>query len=133
MRIVADANILIASIFWNGSPYHIVQQALDKKFEMMVSQQILDEVRRVLKEPKYRFELSDQEIDDIVKGIQLFTTMVEPVVVKVVERDPNDDHIIGCAIAANADAVVTRDHDLLSLKEYAGIRIVAPEVFLEGF
>jgi len=31
VKIVVDANILIASIFWNGPPYKIIQHALDGK------------------------------------------------------------------------------------------------------
>jgi predicted nucleic acid-binding protein len=42
---------------------------------------------------------------------------------------PEDDMVLGCAVAAGADYLVTRDKDLLSLVEYAGIKIVTPEVF----
>ncbi|MBI4450347.1 hypothetical protein HY642_00085 [Candidatus Woesearchaeota archaeon] len=37
MRIVADTNLLIASIFWSGAPYKIVQQALDGTLEIIKS------------------------------------------------------------------------------------------------
>ena len=49
MRIVADTNILIGSIFWNGIPYKVIQQALDGKLEIYTSKAILNEVRKVLK------------------------------------------------------------------------------------
>ncbi len=131
MRIVADANILIASIFWNGVPYQIVQHALDGKLEIFTSSTILDEVRNALREPKYRFELSEQEIEDIVQGILLFVRLVEPAqIVPVVKRDPSDDHIVACALTAKADAIVTRDGDLLDLKEHQGIKMLTPDVFL---
>jgi uncharacterized protein len=45
-------------------------------------------------------------------------------------RDPNDDMILACAVAAWASPVVTRDEDLLSLGNCAGIAIVSPEAFL---
>ena len=38
--------------------------------------------------------------------------------------DPDDDHVIACAIAARADAIVSGDHDLLDLREYHGIPIL---------
>lgn len=47
-----------------------------------------------------------------------------------VPRDPDDDKIIACALAAGAEYVVSRDHDLLSLGAYAGITMIAPEPFL---
>jgi uncharacterized protein len=51
--------------------------------------------------------------------------------VRVVERDPNDDMVIACALAGEADDVVTRDKDLLSLGAYGGIRMVTPRQFLD--
>jgi len=40
-------------------------------------------------------------------------------------RDPDDDHVLACALAAKADLIVTRDLDLLDLTTYQGIPIVA--------
>jgi putative PIN family toxin of toxin-antitoxin system len=132
MRIVADTNLLIASIFWSGAPYKIVQQALDGKIEIVTSKDILNEVRKVLKDPEEEFVLSEQEIDDIVNGILLYAKLVEPAVtVDVVKRDPKDNPIIACALTAKAEFIVTRDKDLLVLKEYAGIKILTPEEFLK--
>jgi putative PIN family toxin of toxin-antitoxin system len=48
-----------------------------------------------------------------------------------VPRDPDDDKIIACALAAGAEYVVSRDRDLLSLGTYAGIKIIAPKPFLQ--
>lgn len=49
---------------------------------------------------------------------------------QAIERDPKDDKIISCALAAQADYIVSRDLDLLDLVEYQGIRIVSPEEFI---
>ena len=53
-----------------------------------------------------------------------------PQIVGVV-RDPNDDMVIACALAARADYVVIRDKDLLSLDTYQGIRMVTPRQLLD--
>jgi predicted nucleic acid-binding protein len=39
-------------------------------------------------------------------------------------RDPDDVHVLGCAVSAGADAVVTGDRDLLALGTYAAIPII---------
>lgn len=44
-------------------------------------------------------------------------------------RDPDDDHVIGTALAGQADCIVTGDSDLLVLKRYEEISIVAPSAF----
>ena len=38
--------------------------------------------------------------------------------------DPDDDHVLACAIAANADFIVSGDKHLLDLKRHQGIEIV---------
>ncbi len=40
-------------------------------------------------------------------------------------RDPDDDHVLGAALAAQAGLIVTRDQDLLALDPFRGIRILA--------
>ena len=44
-------------------------------------------------------------------------------------RDPEDDQILGTAIAAQAQCIVTGDKDLLVLQQYEGIQIVSPNDF----
>lgn len=41
-----------------------------------------------------------------------------------VGRDPDDEAVIACALAARADLIVSGDHDLRVLKTYQRIRIV---------
>lgn len=40
-------------------------------------------------------------------------------------RDPDDDHVLACALAAHADLIVSGDSHLLELKGYQGIPIVS--------
>jgi uncharacterized protein len=40
-------------------------------------------------------------------------------------RDPDNDHVLACALSAHADLIVTRDLDLLDLKTYRDIPILA--------
>jgi predicted nucleic acid-binding protein len=45
-------------------------------------------------------------------------------------RDPDDDKIVACALAAGAGYIVSRDRGLVPLGLYAGITIIALEPFL---
>lgn len=40
-------------------------------------------------------------------------------------RDPDDDEVLALAIAAKAEIIVSGDNDLLSMKHFAGIPILA--------
>ena len=48
-------------------------------------------------------------------------------------RDPDDDMVLACAVAAGATYLVARDKDLLDMQQYEGIAIVTPEAFLTWF
>ncbi|MHB8744566.1 MAG: PIN domain-containing protein [Sulfuricaulis sp.] len=43
---------------------------------------------------------------------------------RVVPNDPDDDHVIACALSAQVDVIVTGDKHLLSLREHQGIPFV---------
>lgn len=50
---------------------------------------------------------------------------------ETVSRDPDDDEVLAVAVAAEADAILTGDDDLLVLKTYQGIPILSPRQFVE--
>jgi predicted nucleic acid-binding protein len=56
--------------------------------------------------------------------------MVDPVeAVRGICRDPDDDAILGCALAGEADYFVTGDADLLALKSFKETQILSPRNF----
>lgn len=48
---------------------------------------------------------------------------------RVVPDDPDDDAVLACAVAGNAEYIVSRDQHLLRLGVYQGIPIVSTEAF----
>jgi len=46
-------------------------------------------------------------------------------------RDPDDLHVLACAVGASADAIVSGDHDLLALKSFQGIPILTVREMLQ--
>lgn len=53
--------------------------------------------------------------------------VVQPAVLSArVCRDADDDAILGTAIAASADLIVSGDKDLLVLRQYQGIPVITP-------
>lgn len=63
---------------------------------------------------------------DAVTALYLeFARAVSPLFVpRVVPEDPDDDHVIACALAAQADVIVSGDKHLLNLREYQGMHII---------
>ena len=50
MKVVLDTNVMISGIFWKGKPYLILEQWINEKIDIIVSQEILDEYMRVPKD-----------------------------------------------------------------------------------
>lgn len=53
------------------------------------------------------------------------TSIVRPIPVSGIAPDPDDDVVIGTALAAKADWIVTGDQPLLSVAMYQGVYIVS--------
>jgi len=51
---------------------------------------------------------------------------------KIVDKDPDDNKFIECAVALNATYVVSGDKSLLGVGGYMGISIVTPRQFMDA-
>ena len=65
----------------------------------------------------------------LAKGYNLLFTKKTPSL-QIVKDDPDDDKFIECALALDAEYIISGDKDLLAVKEYKDIRIITPAEFL---
>src|ERR1051326_1418216 len=99
MRIVLDANILVRANIRSQGPareaFNIIRSGTDHI--LILSRQILAEVRRTLLYPRLQAQLrlSEREIDEHVNLLEGVWELVEPVIgPAVVRSDPDDDAVI---------------------------------------
>jgi predicted nucleic acid-binding protein len=60
--------------------------------------------------------------------------MVEPKIkVHMINEDAEDNKILECAQASNADIIVSRDKHLFKLGKFRKTRIQTPREFFDGF
>jgi putative PIN family toxin of toxin-antitoxin system len=73
-----------------------------------------------------RIAAQDMSVDALVTQYQSFTQSVEPAnVPAVIADDPDDDHVLACAVEGRADLIVSGDKHLHGLGgQYNGIPIV---------
>ncbi len=127
--VVLDANVYVSAFAFGGKPKRVFQLAITGRVHLAISGPIRSEVLRTLRN---KFRWSDQRIADAEDLIGTAAMSIVPTAtLRVVERDPDDDRVLECAVTAKADWIVTGDLDLLSLGEYEGIRIVRVSNFLD--
>ena len=91
-----------------------------RRFTLYASHVVLDEFQNVCRQPKLasRFKLSTEQIESFVEHIQSLAVVLDNVPhVFDYPRDPDDEHYIDLAVAADASLIVTRDKDLLVLQD----------------
>jgi len=134
-KAVLDTTVLVSALLNlnpGGVSYELLRLAKQGTFELFISDDILEETAETLHYPRLRerYAYADADIIAFCQDLALIGTVIGDVPIVRVVRDPDDDKIIACAVAADADYLVTRDKDLLTLKEHEGICIISPEMFL---
>jgi uncharacterized protein len=128
-RVTPDSNILISAFIFGGNPLRLIEMALNGEVAMFVSDAIVEETLRVLRD---KFGLNSGRLAQAEKYIIDCTERVKPAkALNVVKEDPDDNRVLECAQAAGCEAIVTGDLDLLRLQEYEGIRIMTVREFLD--
>ena len=128
-RVVADSNVIISALYLGGTPERVLELARQGSIELFYSSFILEEVARILKGPKFRW--AEARIEDAIGS---FPARLAPPARRrlSVVRDPTDNRVLECAVAARAHYLVTGDRHLLELGSYFRLRIVTARDLLNS-
>jgi putative PIN family toxin of toxin-antitoxin system len=126
VKIVLDVNVVIAAFAARGLCESVLELCL-YSHQMVLSEGLLDEILRNLRQ---KIKLPVSVINEIGEFVRVHANVFEPASLPSdVCRNPDDVKILGLAVSANADFIVTGDKDLLELSEFRGIPIVTPRSF----
>ena len=132
MKVVIDTNVLVSALINpNGTPPRIINHPA--AFDLPTSTAILTELERVLHYDRIqkRYQLTDEMISAYLLTVRLDSELIEVTQqVNAVERDPDDNRVLACAIQAEADYIVSGDPHLVDLAIYQGMPILTPSAFL---
>lgn len=129
MRLVLDTNVVASGLLWEGTPARLIDAAQADEVELLTSRALLAELARILRRTKFRKAIaaSGLTLDELVLGYADLATIVDPPpIAPTILNDPDDDHVLACAVAAQADLIVSGDTHLLNLKAYQSIPTVTP-------
>ena len=129
-RVVFDTNVLVSATLNEGKPYAVLELAEREEITSIISPGIINELEDVLGRERLPFER--EQIDEFVGKVLSASELVTPEIsLEAVEDDPDDDKIPECAVAGNADYIISGDSHLLDIGEYRDIRALNPDQFLE--
>jgi putative PIN family toxin of toxin-antitoxin system len=127
-RVVADTNVLVSALQFGGKPKQLLDLAIEGQVDLAVSEVIIAETLRVLRD---KFERTPEWLAEADRQMHVIIRLVHPTeVIQAIEADPTDDRILECAIAADAEVIVSGDSHLLSLGVFRGIPIRRVAEFL---
>ena len=127
LRVTADTNVYISALTFGGMPERLLRSAKAGAIQRVVSEAILAEVGKVLRGDKFRWP--EAEIKKAQQEVASVSERVEPTeTLHIITADPA---ILECAVAAEADYIVTGDNHLLRLKQFRNRSIVKVADFLD--
>ena len=133
MRLVLDTNTVVSGLLWKNASSKLIDAGLEGRVELITSSALLLELEDVLPRRKFARQVaaSGFSVAQLVARYAVLARSTTPAVISPVSVDPDDDHVLACALAAQADLVVSHDADLLNLKAYHGMSIVTAADALE--
>ena len=130
MKVVFDTNVLLAGIFSRGLCEALLDVCLgSEECAVALSEHILDEFVRHAVD---KFAAQPDEVRGAVEFLRSQVQMIQPAPVPAGScPDADDLPVLGTALAAQADCLVTGDKQLLQLKRFRGVAIVSPRELFE--
>ncbi len=129
---MVDTNVFISS-FFGGNPRKIIDLWKSGQITLCLSRAIIDEYVEVLRRMGLQNERELEELLSLfAHGFHVLFTAKTPNL-KIIEKDPDDDKFIECAVALNSKFIISGDKALQDIKNYMGIKIQSPKQFLNDF
>jgi putative PIN family toxin of toxin-antitoxin system len=130
VKVVFDTNVVASASFWRGAPFDCLAAWAQGRCVVVVSSGLLAEYHETMEE--LRLDYPGRKCVEWVEALTESAELVFPVErASGATADPDDEMILECALAAEADFIVSGDKKhLLALRQFRDIPIVSPADFL---
>lgn len=127
--VVFDTNTLISALGFGGTPLEALLTAFGDGFQIAASEETLDEFSRVMGYDDLPFSEDEQERYRTIFAREAMIVAPERDIEEI-DRDPDDDMFLECAVAADADYIVSGDDAVLDVNTYRETEILNAADFL---
>lgn len=129
MKIVLDTNVLLVSLVRHLKYYCVFENIIKGNYELIVSNEILTEYLEVIAK-RYGLTETNAKLDFLLlfPNVKLVNPFYKW---HIIEQDEDDNKFVDCAIASNADYIVTNDKHFNILKNicFPKVSIITAEEF----
>jgi len=130
LKVILDTNVFVSGVFFTGPPYRILEAWRDGKLQLLISEDILKEYRRVGEVLANRFPSIDLQPLLALAAVKAEMSTSKHFDTPLCE-DPDDDMFITCALSGKCKMIVSGDKHLLKMSGYRGIKVLSPREFVD--
>ena len=128
MKVVIDTNILVSAVLKGRVPRDVLQFIFDNPdWQWIASEEIVVEYKEVLSRRK--FKLTDEVICEWVEIIDTFIILIDVNLEVDFPTDRKDEKFLACAMAAEADFLITGDSDFNQAQTLVNTTIISVSLF----
>ncbi|BDI15180.1 PIN domain-containing protein [Nostoc cf. commune SO-36] len=128
MKVVIDTNVLVSAVLKGRVPRDVIQFIFDNPdWQWIASEEIIVEYKEVLSRSK--FKLTDEVRCEWFKIIDTFLTLIDVNFEVDFPRDRKDAKFLACAMAAEADFLITGDSDFNQAQTLVNTTIISVSLF----
>ena len=123
--------IYVSALGFDGHEREVVRRCLKGEIVLIVTEDILEEVYRVIEYPKFDFTSAQKDLLKLILG-ETGNLIAAPLKSSLLTEDPSDNKFLEAAVAGDADFLVTGDKHLLKLKRIGRTKILRAPEFLRA-
>ncbi|NOX47487.1 MAG: putative toxin-antitoxin system toxin component, PIN family [Chlorobi bacterium] len=129
-RVVVDTNVLLVSISNKSSLHWVFRRLVDRNYELIVTTDILAEYEEVIgRHMGHKVAEAVMAVLENLPNVMFVTSYFKFNLL----NDPDDNKFVDCAIAGNANYIVTHDEDfnLLSEIDFPKVKVLKTHQFFK--
>ena len=133
-KIIIDTNVLVSSLIQKSFPHLILNLVIDRKVEVCLSNELLEEYCAVLRREKFsRYQDFYKNAEQLMVNLQQSCIYFKPSNKLEVISDKDDNKLMELAEVSSADFLVTGDVNDFTMSQFKETKIVTPKVYWENY